>query len=270
MSIIDSLILGVVQGLTEFIPVSSTAHLTLAGKYLGLIKNSNPEEWTALLAVIQLGTLVAVLIYFWNDIFKILKNFFNTPFTLNNNNTKLGWLIIVGTIPVVIIGLLLKDFIEGSFTKDLNVIAISLILLAIILFFAEKTGTKNKSIEKITWLDSLIIGLAQCVALIPGSSRSGTTITAALFCGLKRDDAARFSFLLSIPAIFASGVLELFALKNYIYSLGASSIMISIVSSAIVGYFSIEFLLKYLKTHSTYIFIIYRIIVGLIIFKIIL
>lgn len=269
MNFIEALILGIIQGLTEFIPISSTAHLTFAGKYLNLIKNNKPEEWTALIAVIQLGTLIAVLIYFWKELFEIVKSFFKEGFfflkksSTGSQNAKLGWYIIIGTIPVVIIGLAFKKFIEGGFTKDLTVIGISLVVLAIILFFGEKFGKKNKSIENVNWKDALIIGTAQTIALIPGSSRSGTTITAALFCGLKREDAAKFSFLLSIPAIAASGLLELIELQQFISTLGITSILVAVISSAIVGYLSIEFLLKYLRNHTTYIFIIYRIIAGL-------
>ena len=269
MNFIEALILGIIQGLTEFIPISSTAHLTFAGKYLNLIKNNKTEEWTALIAVIQLGTLIAVLIYFWKELFEIVKSFFKEGFfflkksSTGSQNAKLGWYIIIGTIPVVIIGLVFKKFIEGGFTKDLTVIGISLIVLAIILFFGEKFGKKNKSIENVNWKDALIIGTAQTIALIPGSSRSGTTITAALFCGLKREDAAKFSFLLSIPAIAASGLLELIELQQFISTLGITSILVAVISSAIVGYLSIEFLLKYLRNHTTYIFIIYRITAGL-------
>ena len=269
MNFIEALILGIIQGLTEFIPISSTAHLTFAGKYLNLIKNNKPEEWTALIAVIQLGTLIAVLIYFWKELFEIVKSFFKECFfflkksSTGSQNAKLGWYIIIGTIPVVIIGLAFKKFIEGGFTKDLTVIGISLVVLAIILFFGEKFGKKNKSIENVNWKDALIIGTAQTIALIPGSSRSGTTITAALFCGLKREDAAKFSFLLSIPAIAASGLVELIELQQFISTLGITSILVAVISSAIVGYLSIEFLLKYLRNHTTYIFIIYRITAGL-------
>ncbi len=269
MNFIEALILGIIQGLTEFIPISSTAHLTFAGKYLNLIKNNKPEEWTALIAVIQLGTLIAVLIYFWKELFEIVKSFFKEGFfflkksSTGSQNAKLGWYIIIGTIPVVIIGLAFKKFIEGGFTKDLTVIGISLVVLAIILFFGEKFGKKNKSIENVNWKDALIIGTAQTIALIPGSSRSGTTITAALFCGLKREDAAKFSFLLSIPAIAASGLVELIELQQFISTLGITSILVAVISSAIVGYLSIEFLLKYLRNHTTYIFIIYRITAGL-------
>lgn len=183
-------------------------------------------------------------------------------FNLQSNDSRMGWLIIIGTIPIVIVGLLLKDFIEGSFTKELNVIAGSLIILALILALAEKLSKRTKTMEQITIWDSIIIGLAQCVALIPGSSRSGTTITAALFTGLNRETAARFSFLLSIPAILASGLLSFYQALAYIDANDAINLIIATLFSAVSGYYSIEFLINFLKKHSTFLFIYYRIALG--------
>ncbi|MDP2302229.1 MAG: undecaprenyl-diphosphatase UppP [Ignavibacteria bacterium] len=270
MSFFEALILGIVQGLTEFLPISSTGHLTLAGKSMGLI--SNDQQWTAFIAIIQLGTLVAILIYFWKDIINILIAFFNEnifnrkKYSEQQLNSKLGWLIIIGTIPVVVIGLGFKDIIEGAFTKNLFVISISLIVLAIILAIAEKTAKFKKEMKDITILDSLLIGLAQAVALIPGSSRSGTTITGGLFIGLNRETAARFSFLLSIPAIFASGMLQLYQeIGNISSGDEIVNLIVATVASAISGYFAIDFLLKFLRKNSTFVFIYYRIGLGLII-----
>ncbi len=270
MSFFEALILGIVQGLTEFLPISSTGHLTLAGKFMGLI--SNDQQWTAFIAIIQLGTLVAILIYFWKDIINILIAFFNEnifnrkKYSEQQLNSKLGWLIIIGTIPVVIIGLGFKDVIEGALTKNLFVISISLIVLAIILAIAEKTAKFKKEMKDITILDSLLIGLAQAVALIPGSSRSGTTITGGLFMGLNRETAARFSFLLSIPAIFASGMLQLYQeIGNISSGDEIVNLIIATAASAISGYFAIDFLLKFLRKNSTFVFIYYRIGLGLII-----
>lgn len=270
MSFFEALILGIVQGLTEFLPISSTGHLTLAGKFMGLI--SNDQQWTAFIAIIQLGTLVAILIYFWKDIINILIAFFNEnifnrkKYSGQQLNSKLGWLIIIGTIPVVVIGLGFKDIIEGAFTKNLFVISISLIVLAIILAIAEKTAKFKKEMKDITILDSLLIGLAQAVALIPGSSRSGTTITGGLFMGLNRETAARFSFLLSIPAIFASGMLQLYQeIGNISSGDEIVNLIVATVASAISGYFAIDFLLKFLRKNSTFVFIYYRIGLGLII-----
>jgi undecaprenyl-diphosphatase len=177
----------------------------------------------------------------------------------------MGWLIIIGTIPVVIIGLGFKKFIEGNLTKDLWVIAISLIALAIILAIAEKTAKFKKEIKDITIKDALVIGIAQCFALIPGSSRSGTTITGGLFMGLNRESAARFSFLLSMPAVLASGLLELKESLPYIQFDLAVNMAVATVVAAISGYLAIDLLLKYLKKNTTFVFIYYRIALGLII-----
>ncbi len=272
MDILQAIILGLLQGLSEFIPISSTAHVTIAGQLFGLINAEHPEHWTAFLAVVQLGTLAAVLIYFSKDIRTIPVAFIKENLSSNKQSfknqtheSKMGWYIILGSIPIATIGLALKDFIEGSFTKELTVIGISLIALAIILFIAEKTAKFKKDIERVTWVDSLIVGFAQCLALIPGASRSGTTITAGLFTGLKRDTAARFSFLLSIPAVFGSGLLEFYQSLGYITSDELLTLSIAIIVSAISGYASIAFLLKFLKTKSTLVFVIYRIVLGVLI-----
>lgn len=271
MEIIEAIILGIIQGLTEFIPISSTGHLTVAGKLMNLISESNPEQWTAFIAVIQLGTLLAVLIYFWKDLINILKDFVRDFFISRKNfseqsqNTLMGWYIIIATIPVVLIGLGFKDIIEGAFTKNLFVISSSLIVLAVILAIAEKTGKFTRTLNDIRWYDALLVGIAQSFALIPGSSRSGTTITAAIFLGFNRETAARFSFLMSIPAIAASGLLQFYQALQYIDYNGFIVLIISTIVSGIFGYLSIEFLLRYLRKKSTLIFIIYRILTGLII-----
>ncbi|MEP0860002.1 MAG: undecaprenyl-diphosphatase UppP [Ignavibacterium sp.] len=268
MNFLDAAFLGLIQGLTEFLPISSTGHLTLAGKLLNLISEEHPEHWTAFIAVIQLGTLLAVLIYFFNDLIAIVRDFINEnlinrkKFISQNLNSKLGWLIIVGTIPIVIIGLLFKDQIEGAFTKNLYVISSSLIILALILFLAEKISRFKKDISDVTVFDSIMIGIAQAVSLIPGSSRSGTTITAGLFLGLKRDVAARFSFLLSVPAVLASGLLQLYEALSFINNEMILNMIIATIVSAVSGYIAIDFLIKFLKKNSTMVFIIYRIILG--------
>ncbi|MDP2364458.1 MAG: undecaprenyl-diphosphatase UppP [Ignavibacteria bacterium] len=271
MSLVEAIILGIVQGITEFLPISSTGHLTLAGKFMGLISDKNPEHWTSFIAVIQLGTMLSIFVYFWKDLWNILIEFLQNnlkkrvKFSEQSTNSKLGWMIILGTIPIVVIGLLFKDMIEGALTKNLYVISGSLIVLAIILAVAEKTAKFKKNIEDITLLDSFLIGLAQAVALIPGSSRSGTTITGGLFLGLKRDVAARFSFLLSVPAVLASGLLQLFESLKYInYDLTLNLIAATLVS-AVSGYLAIDFLLKFLKKNTTFVFIFYRIALGVLI-----
>ncbi len=268
MTFIEAIILGLVQGLTEFLPISSTAHLTFAGKLMNLISDTNPEKWTAFIAVIQIGTLLSVLIYFWRDLILIVKKFleenlFNQVKLSNQSvDSKVGWYIIISTIPVVVIGLAFKDFIEGIFTKNLYVISSSLIILALILAIAERTGKFSRKLNDLNWVDAIIIGFAQALSLIPGSSRSGTTITAGLFLGLNRETAARFSFLMSIPAVAASGLLQFYQSLKYIDQHGLIVMIISTIVSAIVGYLSIEFLLRFLKTKSLWIFIVYRIIIG--------
>ncbi len=271
MNLFEAILLGIIQGLTEFLPISSTGHLTVAGKFMNLISTDNPEQWTAFIAIIQLGTLLAVLVYFRQDIISIIKDFFQdniikrVKYSEQRINSKLGWLIIIGTIPVVIIGLAFKDAIEGALTKNLYVIAISLIALALILAIAEKIAKFKKELQNVTMFDSIIIGIAQAFALVPGSSRSGTTITAGLFVGLKRETAARFSFLLSIPAVFASGVLQIHEAMKFVDQSMALNIIVATIISGLSGYLAIDFLLKYLKKNSTFLFVYYRIALGILI-----
>jgi undecaprenyl-diphosphatase len=269
LNIVESIILGIIQGITEFLPISSTGHLTLVGKLMGLISDSHPEAWTSFIAVIQLGTLASILVYFREDIKDILTMFTKESlferksFREQSLHSRLGWLIIIGTVPVVVIGLLFKQQIEGVFTKNLYVIAVSLIALAVLLAVAEKVASHRKEISEVGWLDAVIVGIAQAFALIPGSSRSGTTITGGLFVGMNREAAARFSFLLSIPAIFASGLLELYqAFKMGIDSTGGVNYAVATVVSGISGYCAIDFLLKYLRKNTTFVFVYYRIALG--------
>jgi undecaprenyl-diphosphatase len=268
MSLLYSILLGIIQGITEFLPISSTAHLTIAGKVLGLINPDRPDEWTAFIAVMQIGTLAAVVVYFFKDLVDIVKGFFvdglryvQSP-SHGLGKARMGWYIILGTLPVATFGLAFKKIIEGNLTKSLSVIGTSLIVLALILWLAEKVGSRTKEMKSATWLDSLIVGFAQSLALIPGSSRSGTTIAAGLFLGITREDAARFSFLLSIPAVFASGMLELYQMRHFIHDIGIMNVVASTVVAGIVGYASIAFLLRYLRTHTTFVFIYYRLALG--------
>jgi len=269
LNLLEAILLGIIQGITEFLPISSTGHLTVSGKLLGLVNDD--KQWTAFIAIIQLGTLISILIYFWRDIINISLDFLKENIFSRKNykeqslNSRLGWLIIIGTIPVVVIGLGFKDIIEGALTKNLYVISGSLIILAIILAAAEKTAKFKKDIKSIKVIDAIVIGIAQAVALIPGSSRSGTTITGGLFMGLNRETAARFSFLLSIPAIFASGVLQLYQSIEYFDGSGWVNVIASTIFSAVSGYMAIDFLLKYLRKNTTFLFIYYRIGLGLII-----
>ena len=277
MTILQAIVLGVVQGLTEFIPVSSTAHLVFAARvvnlYGGVDKTLQAEQTTATIAVIQLGTLLAVLIYFSRDIVNILRAFTSDHLALLRGRTTpgepklsrdawLGWLVIIGSLPVGIVGLFFKEQIEGPFTKNLWVIATMMIVVGMLMTIAELVGKRSRDMNQLGIGDALAVGSAQVLALIPGSSRSGSTIMGGLFAGLNRETAARFSFLLSIPAIAASGLLEL---KEAIEKLPAGSygsLAVATVVSGVVGYASIWFLLRFLRTHSTGVFIVYRVIVG--------
>ena len=265
MSILEAILIGIVQGLSEFLPISSTAHMTLAGRALGVIES--PESWTAFIAVVQLGTLAAVLAYFRRDLIAITRDFIREnierkPLRQQSANSRMGWYIIFGTIPIALIGMLAKDFIEGAFTKNLIVIGSSLFVLGIILEIAERKGKFEREINQTTLSDALWVGLAQVLALIPGSSRSGTTSTAGMFLGLKREAAARFSFLLSIPAIGASGVLEIFEAVKHLDSSGIAALIVATVVAGVSGYLCIAFLIRYLRTRTTRIFVFYRCLLG--------
>jgi undecaprenyl-diphosphatase len=268
MTILQAIVLGIIQGLTEFLPISSTAHLRIVPALLGW-----NDPGAAFTAVIQFGTLVAVLLYFAKDIVNILQAVIlgivrGKP--LYNRDALMGWMIAVGTIPIVVLGLLFKKSIETSW-RSLYIISGAMIGLALVLMIAEiitkrrvAHGAELKSLDKLSWKDTFFVGLAQAIALIPGSSRSGTTITGGLFVGMNRATAARFSFLLSLPSVFAAGMFELIEQRHALLSLqiGALNLIIATVIAGIVGYASIAFLLGYLKKHSTYLFIIYRFIVG--------
>jgi undecaprenyl-diphosphatase len=277
MTILQAIFLGLVQGLTEFIPVSSTAHLVFAARlvnlYGGADKTLQAEQTTATIAVIQLGTLLAVLIYFARDIVNITRAFVSDHVAwLRGQNEAgrpklstdawLGWLVIIGSIPVGTIGLLLKKQIEGPFTKNLWVIATMMIVVGVLMTIAELVGKRDHGMNQLRVGDALAVGSAQVLALIPGSSRSGSTIMGGLFAGLTRETAARFSFLLSIPAIAASGLLELKEASQKLPHGSYGALAVATVVSGVVGYASIWFLLRYLRTHSTGVFIVYRVIVG--------
>ena len=260
--IIKAIVLGIIQGATEFIPVSSTAHLRVIPALLGW-----KDIGAAYSAVIQIGTLFATLLFFKRDIFQLTRGFLRAlkqKDLLSNDESRIFLLIIVGTIPISLFGLVLKRFIEGE-ARGLYLISVALIVLAIILYIAEKNSTKKKAFKDISIKDGMIIGLAQALALIPGSSRSGVTITAGLLRGLRRDVAARYSFLLSIPAIGLSGLYELYKERQMLLNENFTSLAIATIVSGIVGYLSIRFLISYLKTRSNFIFIVYRILLGIII-----
>lgn len=277
MTLLQAILLGIVQGLTEFIPISSTAHLVLASRVMKLALT--PEQLTASIAVIQLGTLLAVCVYFAGDIWNITRAFFRDHFRLlkdgrrdqfNRTNSHarlsqdawLGWLVIIGSLPVAIVGLAFKKQIEGTFTKNLWVIATMMIVVGVLLAIAEAVGKRRRRMQDLGMVDALAVGFAQCLALIPGSSRSGSTIMAGLFAGETRETAARFSFLLSIPAIAASGLLEMKEALHLLPRESLATLAVGTIVSAIVGYASIWFLLRYLRTHTTGVFIGYRLLIG--------
>lgn len=277
MTILQAIVLGLVQGLTEFIPVSSTAHLVFAARVLnlygGVDKTLQAEQTTATIAVIQLGTLLAVFVYFARDIAKILRAFVGDHLAIMKGRSVvgqpklsqdawLGWLVIIGSIPIGTVGLLLKKQIEGPFTKNLWVIATMMIVVGLLLAIAEVVGKRDHDMSQLRIRDAMAVGFAQVVSLIPGSSRSGSTIMGGLFSGLTRETAARFSFLLSIPAIAASGLLELREAVHKLPDGSYGALIVATIVSGAVGYASIWFLLRFLRTHSTGIFIIYRVIVG--------
>jgi len=259
MTLWQAVVLGVVQGLTEYLPISSTAHLRIVPALLGW-----PDPGAAFTAVIQLGTLLAVFVYFAMDIRQILTG-------LVRGTDKLGWLIAAGTVPVVVCGFLFRHQIETTL-RSLSVIVATMIGIALVLAFAEwceKRRQRLRDVRDVGWLDAIVVGCAQAVALLPGSSRSGCTIAGGLFRGLKRDAAARFSFLLSLPAVLAAGVLEMkhVRLEN---GTDITNLVVATVVSFVVGYASIAFLLGYLRRHTMWVFIWYRLAVGAVLLALLL
>jgi undecaprenyl-diphosphatase len=263
MSILEAVVLGLVQGLTEFIPISSTAHLEIVPVLLGW-----GDPGAAASAVIQFGTLIAALIYFAGDIMRLIAGFFRGLVTrrpLADDDSRHAWLVIIGTIPIVVLGLLLKKHIESTF-RSLWVVTTMVIVVAVLMILGElyARGKKLRLYEELGVSDAVAVGFGQCLALIPGSSRSGSTIMTALFKGIDRAAAARYSFLLSIPAVGGAGLLELVHERHHLASLGWTPIVVSIAVAFVSGYASIWFLLRYLRTHTTYVFIWYRLALGIV------
>jgi undecaprenyl-diphosphatase len=262
MTIIEAIVLGVVQGLTEFLPISSTAHLRVVPVLFGW-----GDPGAAYSAVIQLGSVLAVITYFWRDILHILGGAFSAARAgdYGSEDFRLLFGILLGTLPVCIIGLLLKHLLEqnNSPLRALTVVGAASIMMGLLLLFADKSNKQTRDIAVVGVQDGLLVGLGQAMALIPGCSRSGSTLTVAMLLNIKREDAARFSFLLGIPAIVLSGLLEL---KECLCGGMAQSSMldlfIGLVFATIFSYISIGWLLKYLKSHSTIVFVIYRLIFG--------
>jgi undecaprenyl-diphosphatase len=270
MTLLQAIVLGIVQGLTEFLPVSSTAHLAIVPALQGW-----DDPGAAFSAVIQIGTLAAVVWYFRSDVVRIGSSTIRGLISgspLESHDARLGWMIAFATIPIVLAGLLFKRHITSTL-RSLYVIGTSLVLLALVLAVAEllakkraDAGEPQRSLDEANWWDAIFVGLGQTLALIPGVSRSGVTLTCGLLAGLSRETAARFSFLLSLPAVFAAGIYELY--KERAELLASQSNIVNLLTatlvSALVGYFAIAFLLRYLKTHSTWVFVAYRIALGLV------
>jgi len=259
VSILEAIVLGIVQGLTEFLPISSTGHLRIVPAFLGW-----DDPGAAFTAVTQLGTMAAVLLYFREDLWRITRSFVRSlkAGETRDQDARLGWYILLGTIPIAIFGLAFRNQIESG-ARDLYVIGTALMVLGLVLLAAEKVGTRERDMDTITPRDGLVVGLAQALALVPGVSRSGATITAGLFLGLDRAAAARFSFLLSVPAVVLSG---LFEMRNFVGEggddTGAGALIVATLLAFVVGYASIAFLLRFLANHSTYVFVGYRVVLG--------
>lgn len=267
--IYKAIILGVIQGLTEYLPISSTAHLRIIPSFFGW-----KDIGAAYTAVIQLGTMVAIILYFWDDIIKMLRAIFvsrNTVSTANRRfalqkDSRLFLQIIFGTIPIVVFGFLFKGLIRDEL-RNIYLICFSILFFSFVIYISERYSKQVINIEQLSFKDSLFIGIFQSLALIPGASRSGITIAGGFFRNMQREEAARFSFLLSIPAVLLSGLYELYSERAALfnYKEGALSLFVATLVSGIVGYLSIWFLLSYLKTHTLKLFIIYRIIFAIVI-----
>jgi len=259
IDLLPAVLLGVVQGLTEFIPVSSTAHLRIIPALLSL-----KDPGAAYSAVIQLGTLVSLVAYFHRDLLGFAAAFLSglrKGELFVDEKSRMVWYLAAGTVPIAVLGLLFSSAIKGEL-RSLYVISASLILFALILWAVDRFSNKERDIHTFGLRDALLIGLAQSVALIPGASRSGVTLTMGLMLGFRRDVSMRLSFLLSIPAVALSGFYEMYDERAALMEAGMPGLVVATVVSAVVGYASVAFLLRYLRTHNTGIFVGYRIGLG--------
>lgn len=262
MNLLHALILGIIQGLTEFIPVSSTAHLLIGQQLLGIPAD---DAMFSFLVIVQLGTLISLFAFYWQDLLRIAKATLDIRRSTPERN--LGIYIIVATIPALIAGYLLKDAVEALFSQPMLQASIRLFSAAILLTLAELLTRKNRNLDSMTWLDALIVGLFQIIAVFPGASRSGTTISGGMFRGFDRPSAARFAFLMSVPVMLAAGgyeMLDVIRMPN----LGEFLPLLAVgfVTAAIVGWFAIKWLIDYLSKHSLYVFAIYCGVAGAIVF----
>ena len=264
MDLLQAIVLGIVQGLTEFLPISSSAHLRIVPAFAGW-----DDPGAAFTAVVQLGTMAAELIYFRRDLVRIGTRWaasLRNPELRSQLDARMGWYLIYGTIPIAVLGLAFQDSIETTF-RALGLISCTLIVLALVLLWADRRGAKRRGISDLTLRDGLTMGAAQTLALVPGVSRSGATLTAGLLLGLERAAAARFSFLLSIPAVVLSGLYELYGIVTGEKGGDASTADLLIASALafVTGYVAIAFLLRWLVTHSLGVFVGYRIVLGVVV-----
>lgn len=264
MNIIDIIILGIVQGIAEFLPISSSAHLIIFREIFNVCKNMPESVEMVFDIALHFGTLLAIITYFFKD---FLKMVLNGIFNYKEKKGKLFWYLVIATIPAAVCGFLFEDLIENSIRGNLIVIGISLIIMGVILYITDKIGSSKKSINDITLKDSIIIGIAQVGALIPGFSRSGSTISMSRFLGIDRKSSAKFSFFLSVPVVAGAVFLKVIKSENIsVISSNLNIFIIGIIASFITGLLCIDFLLKYLNKHDFKIFMIYRILMALVIF----
>lgn len=265
MNFLEAIILGIVQGLTEFLPVSSSAHVQIASELMQIPGLSDKNSaTTAFIATIQLGTEAAVLIYFAKDIARLVKAWFRGVLNAklrDNADYRMAWLVIIASIPVGLVGYLLRDFIQDT-VRTLWVVAFTMILFAAILFLADRYGRRQKEVADVTFNSAVGFGLSQALAVIPGVSRSGASISFGLFAGFTRAAAARFSFLIGIPAVLASGLIEFKDSYQMLDANALSGTIVATITSFVVGYLVIAGLLKYLNKGSFMPFVVWRLVVG--------
>jgi undecaprenyl-diphosphatase len=257
-----AVVLGLIQGLTEFLPISSSAHLAIFPKFFGW-----DDPGAAFTAVIQIGTELAVVLYFWRDIITIAGGWLRGLFSADAREAlewRMGWFVIIGSVPIVVLGVLFQDTIKHQF-RHVVLIAIALIVFGVILGFAERWGLKNRPIEKLTMRDAVLFGLAQACALFPGVSRSGGTISMGLLLGYDRKAATRYAFLLAIPAVLGAGIYNLKDIPDQANAYGTGPTIVATVVSFVVGLAVIRWLLNYVSTRSYTPFVIYRIGLGVLV-----
>ena len=265
ITLIRAIVIGIVQGLTEFLPISSTAHVKVVPVVLGW-----GDPGVSFTAVIQLGSVAAILWYFWQDLSMVTLNFFRALFAqkFDSPDFRLGLGILLGTLPIVVVGLYLKLFVPGydtSVVRSTMAIAITSIVMAILLAIAELVGKRKRDFSKLGLSDGILVGIAQAFALVPGASRSGSTLTAGLFAGLKRETAARFSFLLGMPAILLSGLVSITDVIGADSAVGLVPLLGGLAAAVISSYAAIAWLIEFLKKHSTWVFVWYRLAFGAVI-----